>query len=167
MATKGSHGVEWTGLSFWDKLCMLEVADWDFTAAQAHWSPEDHEWVPNARHRALHTVGFGVHFELITTMPCFFPFGIRKYVIYFGFYRSPQLRDSEYLNVFIVSMCKICIYGHIYSTVCVCVGPQTTYTVHFLLLPLHGLQGLNPGHQTGVPYSLLSEPLYWLWLRVF
>lgn len=60
--------------------------------AQAIWSPENHEWVQDARHRAFYTVGSGVCLDFIITVSWFFPFEI-KYVTYFGFYMGPQLRD--------------------------------------------------------------------------
>jgi hypothetical protein len=111
--------------------------------AQALWSPEDHEWVPNVRHWVLYTVGLGVDLDLFTAMSCFFPFGIRKYVIYFGFYRSPQL-DSEYLNLFIAYVCKICVSGHIYNTVGGGGSQQTTLYSPFSPFIFTWAQGAEP-----------------------
>lgn len=39
-------------------------------------------------------------FDLMVTVPWFFLFEVRKYLIYFDFYRSPQLRDFNFKERF-------------------------------------------------------------------
>lgn len=60
---------------------------------QVFWSPENYKGVPGIKHWTIISVEFSVCFGLIEAIPLFFPFGTKKYLAYFLFYRMLQLRD--------------------------------------------------------------------------
>lgn len=72
----------WSGasLSLEDKLYAIESGARKVT--KDLWrSPEDHKWTPDIRHYIIYTVGVWFCFDLIVTVPWFFPLEVRKYFI--------------------------------------------------------------------------------------
>lgn len=89
--TKNSSSAEWSLLGFRKQ----EGGAGQMT--QAPWkSPEDREWIAGIGHEIIYTFGVWFCFALIATVPWFFPLEVGEYLVYFWFYRSPQLRDYEF-----------------------------------------------------------------------
>ena len=89
IATKNSsnHGME----AAWKTSCV-HCSGWSSR-------PEHRGLWMNGRHWTLnYTVGVWLCFDSVMTVPWFFPLEVRNYLIYFWFYRSPQLRDIKHLQ---------------------------------------------------------------------
>lgn len=82
--------MEWSQLeSRRQAVCAVEGGAREVTQALGR-SPADLEWIPD-----IYTVGLVIYFFIFVTVPLFFSLlvEVRKYLICFWFYRSPQLRD--------------------------------------------------------------------------
>lgn len=81
-----------------DKLYLLQMSDpekWGCLSSLESTRP----WVtPNITYWSTSTVGFWFWFDFVVTVPWFFSLGIKENIIYFGFYRSLQLRDFGYFK---------------------------------------------------------------------